>query len=271
MRSPDEITPAELAEATRPEGPLAVSAPVDEGYPRALAKRPYLLPDGMSSISLGMDLAHLAQPDVSAVIAGLYVDGVLALGTTELSADLALTPFTSQDAPEDQQLVFPTVRALSASIRQRVGNETALAAGLAITFPGSDYQGFSPSLSLGHKVHVSDRAAVIVGGGFEVIRAVTTREFGGFVDYTVGGGYGSLLVQANVTEDVCVVANTIAEQFVYLDDVMPGSDYRQYLTRLGLVVAAGDSVDVSFGLSIFSSGGRDSKAFSFTLTARRMP
>lgn len=271
MRSPDEITAEELAEATTPREPVEVATPVDERYPRSLARRPVLLPAGISSISLTGEIAHFAQPNISAVSAGLFVGGAIGFSSTELSAGVSVTPFASQDAPTDQELVFPTMRAVSAGIRQRVGHETALGAELTITFPGSDYQGFAPDVTLVHKVHLSDRAAILLGGGFELVRAVTTREFGGFIDYDRAGGFANVIVEANVSENVCILAATTAEQFFYLDDVMPGSDYRQYLTRLGVLVATSDAVDVSVGWNISSTGGRDAKSLSFTLTARRMP
>ncbi len=133
----------------------------------------------------------------------------------------------------------------------------------------TEYQRFSPNLSLSKKIHISDRAAIFFNVGVDYETAVYETDFG-LRDYDRFSLFGTFAVEAGVSDNVSLYASTGFQQNELLDDLDLGyTSYRTYVTQLSLLIATSDAFDVSIGWSIYSSGTYDSKSFDLTLIVRR--
>jgi hypothetical protein len=267
MRSPDEITPEELAETHEPPAPIEPA----ERYPLSLPKRRQILPDGTAVFELGAELSHLAQPMISAIVSGIGVHGGLAIGSTEIVGGASFTPSASQDAPEDMQLEFPAFRSLGGGVRTDVGGDAVLEIGFLVGFVGSDYQRYLPGISLTKKAHLSDRAAIVAGGGLEYERGQTSTgiEYAPFGPYRRFGASVFVSIEASLSRNVSLLAGTSMMHNEQLEAPSGDASYRTYQTRLALLIAASESIDVWFGWNLVSSGTVDQKTLSVSFDVRR--
>lgn len=207
---------------------------------------------------------------------GLYFSGVYALGSSELSAYAAFTPLSTVDGPEYNNLGFPTVRFLSGTFRTLVGPELAFGAQLAWAFVGSEFQRFFPSISISKKAHLSDRAAILAGGGVEYESgafSIPGANFNSPFEFRRIGVFGSIAVEAGVTEHVSLLLATSVEQHGHLDDVPMDylTSFRTYASRFALLFAVSEAFDVNVGFNVSSTGAADTKTFSLSFTWRRLP
>lgn len=232
--------------------------------------RPLLLPAGTASFDIGIDVGHFAREEVSVVSSGLWFGATFGFGATELSIDLSLHGFDSQSVPDGDMMTSPRVRSLSTTIRRLVAHETTIGTLIVLGNVGTEYQRFSPNLVVSRKAHLSDRAAIFWNTGVDYENAVGTDMYGSLRDFDRFGLFATLAVEASVSTHVSLYAGMTAHQIQLLDDVDFGyTSYRRYQTHLSLLIAASETLDVSFGWNIFSSGAQDSKSFSLSLTARR--
>jgi hypothetical protein len=87
------------------------------------------------------------------------------------------------------------------------------------------------------------------------------------------GVFGSIAVEAGVTEHLSLLTSTSIEQHGHLDDVPMDylTSFRTYATRFALQFAVSEAFDVNVGFVVSSTGAADTKTFSLSFTWRRLP
>jgi hypothetical protein len=275
--APDEVAPPDpdfIAADTLPATePLLVVAADEPRWPRSLPARPLLEPDGTFGVGLGGALSIYDEPVASAKAGNVSLSLSRVFGRTELGISGSFVVFSTKSGPESDELAFPTVTGLGASIRRLVGDDLTFGGGGAARYVGSEYQGWSLGLGLLKKVRFSKRAALLLNGGLEYERAVwNDRDTQRLRDYDRIGLFTMVAAEASISERASVYASiSVAQNIIVDDSAFDDDNYRRYGSRLALVLAQNDNADLWINLNVFSSGNTTSKSVSVLLDLRRLP
>ena len=242
-------SPEIIDESQLPHAPEAPPRPV---LPRALTKRPLLLPADMTEETITGAFAY--QQLGSASWAGAVLAGGLrfGLGVGEIAVSAELLPYHS--SPSTGTLDVPVFQHVQASAAVRVSDDTGIGARIVGNALDSDFRSYVPGMYAGHKFR-SDAGALELSASASYVNT----------KYTFGAAIG-----AGATAELQVAPAAAIEIHGEVSQVWvrDGVDRSQHTFAYGVaaVIAASDHFDVAPLVLALPVGDTDSYLLGLQLS-----